>query len=201
MVAESKEPKAKEGKITEDKTQKQQEAVESEEIEKKPEAEAKKTVSKGKSGPKAKDSADKKEEIDPNKVDQNKLHMASPKKQSFRKRHVAKGEVHILCTYNNTLITMTDLNGGVLGWSSSGSLGFKGSKKSTPYAATLVAQKVIEKTARFGVKDVDIFVKGVGGGREASIRAIGNAGLQINIIKDITPVPHNGCRPKKPRRV
>lgn len=125
-----------------------------------------------------------------------------PKKQSGRKRrHINRAQVHILCTYNNTIVSMTDLNGNSLGWSSSGSLGFKGSKKSTPYAATLVAQKVVEKTARYGIKEVDIFIKGVGGGREASIRAIGNAGLQINFIKDVTPTPHNGCRPPKPRRV
>ena len=121
---------------------------------------------------------------------------AQPKRRFF-----PKAQVHILCTYNNTIVTMSDLSGNSLGWSSSGSIGFKGAKKSTPFAATLVTQKVIEKTARYGVKEVDVFVKGVGGGREASIRALIGAGIQINLIKDITPVPHNGCRPKKPRRV
>lgn len=126
---------------------------------------------------------------------------AKAKKKIFKRRHVAKARAYILCSYNNTSITICDMNGDVLGWSTAGSLGFKGPKKSTPFAATLVAQKVVEKTARFGVKEIEIFIKGVGGGREASVRALGNAGLNINSIKDITPVPHNGCRPKKPRRV
>ncbi len=121
--------------------------------------------------------------------------------KSSKRRHVPRGQVHILCTYNNTVINMSDLTGNALGWSSSGSIGFRGAKKSTPFAATLVTQKVIEKTARFGVKEVDVFVKGVGGGREASVRALIAAGIQVNSIKDVTPVPHNGCRPKKPRRV
>jgi len=121
--------------------------------------------------------------------------------KSSKRRHIPKGQVHILCTYNNTIISMSDNSGNSLGWSSSGSIGFRGAKKSTPFAATLVTQKVIEKTARYGVKEVDVFVKGVGGGREASVRALIAAGIQVNGIKDITPVPHNGCRPKKPRRV
>jgi small subunit ribosomal protein S11 len=126
---------------------------------------------------------------------------AKAKKKNFKRRHVAKARAYILCSYNNTSITVSDTGGNVLGWSTSGSLGFKGPKKATPFAATLVAQKVVEKTARYGIKEIEIFIKGVGGGREASIRALGNAGLNINSIKDITPVPHNGCRPKKPRRV
>jgi len=126
---------------------------------------------------------------------------AKAKKKAFKRRHVAKARAYILCSYNNTSITVSDTGGNVLGWSTSGSLGFKGPKKATPFAATLVAQKVVEKTARYGIKEIDIFIKGVGGGREASIRALGGAGLIINAIKDITPVPHNGCRPKKPRRV
>jgi len=126
---------------------------------------------------------------------------AKAKKKSFKRRHVAKARAYILCSYNNTSITVTDTTGNVLGWSTSGSLGFKGPKKATPFAATLVAQKAVEKTARYGIKEIEIFIRGVGGGREASVRALGNAGLVINSIKDITPVPHNGCRPKKPRRV
>ncbi|MBM3256333.1 MAG: 30S ribosomal protein S11 [Candidatus Moranbacteria bacterium] len=127
--------------------------------------------------------------------------LATPKKRSQLRKHVPRAQVYIVCSYNNTFITITDLSGNVLAWSSSGSLGFKGPKKSTPFAATLVAQKIIEKTARFGLKEVQIYIKGVGGGREASVRAFGNAGLIISLIKDITPVPHNGCRAKKPRRV
>jgi len=126
---------------------------------------------------------------------------AKAKKKNFKRRHVAKARAYILCSYNNTSITISDLNGNVLGWSTSGSLGFKGPKKATPFAATLVAQKAVEKTARYGIKDIEIYIRGVGGGREASVRALGNAGLSINSIKDITPMPHNGCRPKKPRRV
>ena len=127
--------------------------------------------------------------------------VATSKKKSQKRKYVPRAQVYILCSYNNTMTTMADLNGNVLGWSSAGSLNFKGPKKATPFAATLVAQKTIEKTARFGVKEVKIFVKGVGGGREASIRAFSNAGFIINSIKDMTPTPHNGCRQKKPRRV
>jgi small subunit ribosomal protein S11 len=133
--------------------------------------------------------------------DETKTSVTTPKKQSFKKRHVSHGKAFVVCSYNNTVITITDLNGNVLGWASSGALGFKGPKKSTPFAATLVAQKAVEKTARYGLKEVDVLIKGVGGGREASVRALGNAGWMIHSIKDVTPVPHNGCRSKKPRRV
>lgn len=135
------------------------------------------------------------------KKDEIPVSVATPKKQSFKKRHVSHGKAFIVCSYNNTVITITDLSGNVLGWASSGALGFKGPKKSTPFAATLVAQKAVEKTARYGLKEVDVLIKGVGGGREASVRALGNAGWMIHSIKDVTPVPHNGCRSKKPRRV
>lgn len=117
------------------------------------------------------------------------------------RRRVTRGQAHIKCSYNNTTVTLTDLNGAALGWASSGSLGFKGAKKATPYAATIVVAKAVENVARTGLKEVDVFIKGVGGGREAAVRALGNNGLKVNSIKDITPVPHNGCRPKKPRRV
>ena len=154
---------------------------------------------------KAKEEKTSKEKTDPKgakpKQDETKVSVATPKKQSPKKRHVSRGKAYILCSYNNTVVTITDLNGDVLGWASSGALGFKGPKKSTPFAATLVAQKVVEKTARYGLKEVDVMIKGVGGGREASVRALGNAGWTIHSIKDVTPVPHNGCRPKKPRRV
>lgn len=117
------------------------------------------------------------------------------------RRRVTRGQAHIKCSYNNTMITLSDLNGGVLAWASSGSMGFKGAKKATPYAATVVAAKVVENVQRTGLKEIDVFIKGVGGGREAAVRALGNNGLKVNSIKDVTPVPHNGCRPKKPRRV
>jgi small subunit ribosomal protein S11 len=123
------------------------------------------------------------------------------KKKKKIKKQVQKGQAHIQCTYNNTMISITDLNGGILGWSSSGLLGFKGAKKSTPYAATQVAADVTEKVKKYGVQDLEVFVKGVGSGREASIRALAARGFDLILIKDITPIPHNGCRPRKPRRV
>ena len=117
------------------------------------------------------------------------------------KRLVQKGRASIQCTYNNTIVTLADLNGGVLAWSSSGHLGFKGAKKSTPYAATQVVAEVSEKVKKYGLQDIEVFVKGVGSGREASIRALANNGFNLVSIKDITPVPHNGCRPRRPRRI
>lgn len=117
------------------------------------------------------------------------------------KRLVQKGRASIQCTYNNTIVTLADLSGGVLAWSSSGHLGFKGAKKSTPYAATQVVAEVSEKVKKYGVQDLEVFVKGVGSGREASIRALANNGFNLVSIKDITPVPHNGCRPRRPRRI
>jgi small subunit ribosomal protein S11 len=117
------------------------------------------------------------------------------------KRSIFKGQAHIQCTYNNTMITISDVNGAVLGWSSAGLLGFKGAKKSTPYAATKVAADVTEKIRKFNLKELMILIKGVGGGRESSIRGLAGAGFDISLIKDITPMPHNGCRRRKPRRV
>ncbi|MBD3244855.1 MAG: 30S ribosomal protein S11 [Candidatus Moranbacteria bacterium] len=130
----------------------------------------------------------------------------SAKKSSYkprraRRRRISRGEVHIKCSYNNTIVAIADLNGGILGWSSAGTLGFKGAKKATPYAATMVSTKAVENVTRVGLKEVDVFIKGVGAGREAAVRALGNSGLKVNSIKDVTPVPHNGTRSKKPRRV
>jgi small subunit ribosomal protein S11 len=124
------------------------------------------------------------------------------KKRSKKgKRQVSRGRASIQCTYNNTIVTLTDQNGAVLGWSSSGHLGFKGAKKSTPYAATQVVADVTEKVKKYGLQELDVFVKGVGSGREASVRALSNNGFSLLSIKDITPIPHNGCRPKRPRRI
>ena len=121
---------------------------------------------------------------------------------SVSKKHaVRKGQAHIEATYNNTRITITDDSGNVLAWSSAGSLGFKGAKKSTPYAAAKVAETVVEKIRKTGLQDVVVYVKGIGSGREAAARGLANCGLNIVSIADITPIPHNGCRPKKPRRV
>ncbi|HBP01068.1 MAG: 30S ribosomal protein S11 [Candidatus Moranbacteria bacterium GW2011_GWE1_49_15] len=123
------------------------------------------------------------------------------KKKKRAKQQILKGQAHIKCTYNNTMVTISDLNGGILGWSSSGLLGFKGAKKATPYAATQVVGDVSEKVKKYGIQELEVYVKGVGSGREASIRGLANRGFDIQIIKDVTPIPHNGCRPKKPRRV
>lgn len=117
------------------------------------------------------------------------------------KRNIIYGTAHIQATFNNTIITITDPNGDVITWSSAGNLGFKGSRKSTPYAAQIAAAAVAKKAMDLGMKQIDIFVKGPGAGRESAIRALQAAGLEINLIKDVTPVPHNGCRPPKKRRV
>jgi len=115
--------------------------------------------------------------------------------------HLEKANIYIRSTYNNTLITLTDIQGNVITWASAGSVGFKGPKKATPFAASRVVEVLIEKTRNLNLREVFIFVNGVGSGREQAIRALANHGLEIGGIKDITPSPHNGCRPRKPRRV
>jgi len=117
------------------------------------------------------------------------------------KKHVHSGAAHIQTTFNNTIVTITDPNGGVIAWSSAGSLGFKGSRKGTPFAAQMASESAAKKAMEMGLKQVDVFVKGPGAGRETAIRALQAAGLEITLIKDVTPVPHNGCRPPKRRRV
>jgi small subunit ribosomal protein S11 len=114
---------------------------------------------------------------------------------------VAVGIVHVKATFNNTLITITDTKGDVLCWASAGTSGFKGSRKSTPFAGQMSAQQVAEKAVKFGMKEVDVKVRGPGSGRESAITALQAAGLKIKSIEDVTPLPHNGCRPKKRRRV
>lgn len=116
-------------------------------------------------------------------------------------KHVPSGRAYIQATYNNTIVTLTDQNGNVLAWSSAGHCGFKGPKKSTPYAAGVIVKDVAEKVQPFGVKEVNVFIKGVGAGREAAVRALNANGFNVVSIKDVTPIPHNGCRPPKPRRV
>jgi len=123
------------------------------------------------------------------------------KKKKKIRRQILKGQAHIKCSYNNTIVAFSDLSGKILAWCSAGSLGFKGAKKATPYAATQIVNTAAEKVAKYGLREVDVYVKGVGSGREASIRAIANNDFEITLIKDITPIPHNGCRPRKPRRV
>ncbi|HHS96606.1 MAG TPA: 30S ribosomal protein S11 [Chloroflexi bacterium] len=117
------------------------------------------------------------------------------------KRNVPRGHAHIHATFNNTIITITDPNGNTINWASAGSVGFKGAKKSTPYAARLAAQRAAKDAMENGMVEVDVFVKGPGPGREAAIRALQAAGLKILSITDVTPIPHNGCRPPKKRRV
>ena len=114
---------------------------------------------------------------------------------------VRRGIAHILASYNNTIVTLTDDKGSVLAWSSAGSLGFKGTKKATPFAAARVAEAVVEKSRKTGLEEIIVLVKGVGSGRESAVRALANQGLNITLIKDITPLPHNGPRAKKVRRV
>ncbi len=129
--------------------------------------------------------------------------MAKPKKGSGRKvkKNVPVGVAHIQATFNNTIITITDPAGNALVWVSAGSKGFKGSRKSTPFAAQLAAEDVAKKAMEHGVRKVDVLVKGPGSGREAALRALQAAGLVVTTIRDITPIPHNGCRPPKRRRV
>ncbi|OIO39507.1 MAG: 30S ribosomal protein S11 [Candidatus Omnitrophica bacterium CG07_land_8_20_14_0_80_50_8] len=130
--------------------------------------------------------------------------MAKAKKFKSRKkvvRSVSEGIAHILATFNNTLVTITDRAGNVIVWASCGSAGFAGSKKSTPFAAQMTAEAVGKKAVEHGMKTVEVYVKGPGSGRESAIRALQAAGLSISVIKDVTPMPHNGCRPPKRRRV
>ncbi|AFV02889.1 MAG: 30S ribosomal protein S11 [Dehalobacter sp. 4CP] len=117
------------------------------------------------------------------------------------RKNVESGIAHIKSTFNNTIVTITDTTGNALSWSSSGSLGFKGSRKSTPFAAQMAAETAAKAAMEHGLKIVECFVKGPGSGREAAIRALQAAGLEVNLIRDVTPVPHNGCRPPKRRRV
>lgn len=122
-------------------------------------------------------------------------------KKGKEKKNVANGVAHIHASFNNTIVTITDTTGNVITWSSAGNQGFKGSRKSTPFASQLAADVAAKKAMEHGMKQVEVFVKGPGAGREAAIRAIQAAGLEIVAIKDVTPIPHNGCRPRKRRRV
>ena len=123
------------------------------------------------------------------------------KKSTSKKKEVFHARVHIYTSFNNTMLTLSDLNGNVLCWSSAGLHGFKGSRKSTPYAAQITGEDLIKKASNFGVKTLDIYVKGPGGGRENALRVMAGSGLRVNYIKDITAIPHNGCKPPKRRRI
>src|SRR6187401_111329 len=127
--------------------------------------------------------------------------MSKPKTKKKVKKNVQSGIAHIQSTFNNTIVTITDVSGNVVAWSSAGVRGFKGSRKSTPFAAQLAAEDAAKKAQEHGVKKVDVFVKGPGSGRETAIRSLQAAGLEVGAISDVTPQPHNGCRPPKRRRV
>ena len=127
---------------------------------------------------------------------------ATATRRRREKKNIEKGAVHIQSTFNNTMITVTDLQGNALSWASSGGLGFRGSRKSTPYAAQMCAETAAKAAIdACGLKTVEVYVKGPGQGRESAIRALQSAGLEVTMIKDVTPIPHNGCRPPKRRRV
>ena len=126
--------------------------------------------------------------------------MAVAKKKK-EKKSVYEGNVYIQATFNNTIVTITDLNGNAISWASSGGLGFRGAKKSTPFAAQTIAETAIQKALNVGLREVNVYVKGPGVGRESAIRQLGASGLKVRTISDVTPIPHNGCRPRKARRI
>lgn len=117
------------------------------------------------------------------------------------RKNIERGQAHIVSSFNNTMVTLSDLNGNVISWASSGQLGFRGSRKSTPYAAQQAAEEAAKKAMEHGLRSVEVYVKGPGSGREAAIRSLQTSGLEVSLIKDVTPIPHNGCRPPKRRRV
>ncbi len=126
----------------------------------------------------------------------------SVKKGKKKERKIVQvGIVHIMASFNNTIVTITDMTGGAVSWASAGSQGFKGSRKSTPFAATRAGEVAAKKAMEHGLRQVDVYVNGPGSGREAAVRALQSVGLRVNLIRDVTPIPHNGCRPPKRRRV
>ncbi|KIH77120.1 SSU ribosomal protein S11P [Geoalkalibacter ferrihydriticus] len=131
--------------------------------------------------------------------------MAKPGKKTVKKKqekkNIAKGVAHIQATFNNTIVTITDMAGNVVSWATAGGMGFKGSRKSTPFAAQMAAETAAKKAQEHGMRSVEVYVKGPGSGRESAVRALQAAGFSVAMIKDVTPIPHNGCRPPKRRRV
>jgi small subunit ribosomal protein S11 len=127
--------------------------------------------------------------------------VAKSKTKKDKKKSVGEGNVYIQATFNNTIITITDRMGNALSWASAGSLGFKGAKKSTPYAAQVTAEAAVNRAKEYGLNEVNVYVKGPGVGGESAIRSLGAMGLRVRAIQDVTPIPHNGCRPQKKRRV
>ena len=130
-----------------------------------------------------------------------KIKKTATSRKRREKKNVERGQAHIRSSFNNTLVTITDMQGNAISWSSAGSLGFRGSKKSTPFAAQSAAETAARGAVEHGMRTVDVYVQGPGSGRESAIRALQTAGLEVNMIKDVTPIPHNGCRPPKRRRV
>ena len=126
---------------------------------------------------------------------------SSTSRKRRERKNIDRGAVHIQSTFNNTIVTITDVQGNSISWASAGGLGFRGSRKSTPFAAQMAAETAAKTAMEQGMKSVEVYVKGPGAGREAAIRALQSAGLEVNMIKDVTPIPHNGCRPPKRRRV
>jgi small subunit ribosomal protein S11 len=126
---------------------------------------------------------------------------ASSTRKRRERKNIDRGSAHIQSTFNNTIVTITDMQGNAVSWASSGELGFRGSRKSTPFAAQTAAETAAKAAMEHGMKTVEVYVKGPGSGREAAIRALQGAGLEVSMIKDVTPIPHNGCRPPKRRRV
>ncbi len=137
----------------------------------------------------------------PEAASKNKAAEAAPKTTSKKSKTVKKGKIYINATYNNTMITITDMTGNVLAWASAGSLGFVGPKKATPFAATKIVSVITEKIAPYGMTEAEVFVRGVGSGRDSALRSFINRGLNVVLIKDRTPIPHNGPRPPKVRRI
>jgi small subunit ribosomal protein S11 len=137
-------------------------------------------------------------------ADRRRTTAGAPRRQRGKRRerkNIPRGRAYIQATFNNTIVTLTDPNGNVISWDSAGASNFKGSRKSTPYAAQVTAENAVRKALEHGLRQVDVFVKGPGAGREAAIRSLAAAGLQVLSIADVTPIPHNGCRPPKRRRV
>ena len=134
------------------------------------------------------------------KATQQKIKKTATRKRR-EKKNIERGAAHIRSSFNNTLVTITDLQGNAIAWSSAGSLGFRGSRKSTPFASQMAAETAAKAAMEHGLRTVEVYVKGPGSGRESAIRALQTAGLDVNMIKDVTPIPHNGCRPPKRRRV
>lgn len=130
-----------------------------------------------------------------------KVAKRAPIRRRRERKNIASGAVHIQSTFNNTMVTITDKSGNTISWASAGGLGFRGSRKSTPFAAQTAAETAAKAAMEHGLKTVEVYVKGPGAGREAAIRALQSAGLEVSLIKDVTPIPHNGCRPPKRRRV